>query len=93
MLQKSTIFLSGTAPVRKNGRSPFTVEAAVPGLLTGEAAVQFGCPNTNATARIDFVYWTDAAIRVVEAKSGAVLVSQEYACSMALSDVSGKPEG
>ena len=55
--------LPGNHPLRKNGISPFQVKAKDPQPLS---AIEFGCPNDNWTAAIEFVFWTDAIITVRE---------------------------
>lgn len=68
--------LPGNDPIRKNGRSPFSVETNDP-VLTGREG---GCPNNRWTARIDFVFWTNATITVVDTNTGEELVRQDYTC-------------
>lgn len=70
--------LFGFDEFRKNGRSPFDVETqAVPVL----DAVEFGCPNANWSARIDYIDWTEATITVLDLYSGQVLATQKYTCT------------
>lgn len=65
----------------KNGKTPFYVETGELPALTWEDA---GCPNSNWSASIDFVFWTDATINVYElldsGEQGNLLASQEYTC-------------
>lgn len=79
-LYSSEVWATGKVLLSENGQNPFSVEAAPPGLLTGEDAVQFGCPNANSTARVDFVFWTNATISVVDAKTGTFLIHQPFIC-------------
>jgi len=69
--------LLGSDPLRKNGKSPFDVE-------TDESSVtwdQAGCPNPNWTARIDFIFWTNATISVHDTATNVLLTSQNYICT------------
>ena len=68
--------LSDDDPFRKNGKSPFAVETEDPVLTWSEA----GCPNANWSARVDFIYWTEASITVTDAATGIVLLEQLYTC-------------
>jgi hypothetical protein len=65
----------------KNGKSPFYVETDEPQTLTWDEA---GCPNSNWSASIDFVFWTEATINVYEVvngeNTGVLLASQDYTC-------------
>jgi len=68
----------------KNGKTPFNVETDnnLQTLTWDEA----GCPNSNWSASIDFVFWTEAKINVYElldintGETGALLASQDYTC-------------
>jgi hypothetical protein len=71
-------FLPGSDPRTKNGRSPFRTETIDPVSLPWDVA---GCPNSNWTARIDFIFWTDATISVYDTATGALLASQSYVCT------------
>ena len=68
--------LLGDSTIRKNGKSPFDVETE-PVYISWDAA---GCPNANWSARVDFVLWTEAIIRVKDAAQGTVLLEQKYNC-------------
>lgn len=61
----------------KNGKSQFFVETDETGVLTWNEA---GCPNSNWSATIDFVYWTEATINVYDLYTGDFLASQNYTC-------------
>ena len=61
----------------KNGKSPFDVEAKDPVFVD---AIEYGCPNANWTATVDFISWTEATIYVYDL-SGALLASQDYTCT------------
>ena len=63
------ITLKGTAPLNVT---------AEPGPITG---TQGGCPNDNWTARIDFVFWTNATISVRDTATNALLLEQNYTCT------------
>lgn len=72
----------------KNGRSPFDVETIDPVYVD---ALEYGCPNANWTATIDFIYWTDATIRILDLYTGEELASQNYTCTTTLNSVTCKP--
>lgn len=79
---KGTQALPGSSQLRKNGRSPFNVEAKPdveinPIISWSEG----GCPNPNWTARVDFVYWDGATILVKDPITQAVVATYKYACS------------
>lgn len=80
--------LPGNSPLRKNGSSPYGVETQPPAPLTWQQA---GCPNSNWTAQITFVYWTNATISVYDTGTGAMLTQQNYACTTTLTSVSCTP--
>ena len=69
--------LDGDDPLRKNGRSPFLTETDDPETIAWDKA---GCPNSNWTGRIDFIFWTDAKISVYSTSTGALLTSKAYTC-------------
>jgi hypothetical protein len=73
--------LLGNDPIRKNGKSPFDVETTDPDVIAWDAA---GCPNSNWTGHIDFIYWTDATISVYDtvtySPSAQPLIQQNYTC-------------
>jgi len=73
--------LPGDDPLRKNGRSPFSVSAEPPATLPGS---QGGCPNDNWIAEITFVFWTNATISVYQGTDpnnlGPLLEQQNYTC-------------
>lgn len=71
-------FLLGSDPRTKNGRSPFKTETADQTSLPWDEA---GCPNSNWTANIDFIFWTDATISVYDTATGDLLTSQNYTCT------------
>jgi hypothetical protein len=69
--------LTGGDPLRKNGKAAFFTETDDPTTLTWEEA---GCPNSNWTGHIDFIFWTDALISVYDTNTGELLASQAYTC-------------
>ena len=75
----------GSSPIRKNGRSPFSVETDDPVSLPWNVA---GCPNANWSARIDFIYWTNATIRVYDIATNTLQVEQNYKCTTTRSPAS-----
>ncbi len=77
--------LLGSDPLRKNGKSPFGVETNPPPPLTWDQA---GCPNSNWTAQIVFVYWTNATISVYDTATLALLAQQNYVCTTTTTSVS-----
>ncbi len=70
--------LLGDDPIRKNGKSPFFTETDDPETISWDAA---GCPNSNWTANVDFIFWTDATISVYDTATGTLLKTQEYTCN------------
>lgn len=69
--------LASDDTLSKNGKSAFGVQIdELPPLAWDEA----GCPNSNWTAQIDFIYWTEARITVVDLATQAVLLQQDYTC-------------
>jgi hypothetical protein len=85
---KGSVLLPGNSPVRKNGKSPYGVETQPPAPLTWQQA---GCPNSNWTAQITFVYWTNATISAHDTGTGALLAKQNYVCNTTLTSVSCTP--
>jgi hypothetical protein len=70
--------LAGNDANRKNGKAPFDTETSDD--ISWDVA---GCPNSNWTGHIDFVFWTEATIAVHEGynnPNGPVLVTQSYTC-------------
>ena len=68
--------LDGDSPVRKNGRSPFSVETDDTN-ISWDAA---GCPSSKWTAQIDFVFWTNATLSFYDAVTNQLLLKQDYSC-------------
>ncbi len=77
--------LLGSDFFRKNGKSPYNVETDPPPTLTWDQA---GCPNSNWTAEITFVYWTNARISVYDTATWTLLAYRDYACTTTLTSVS-----
>jgi hypothetical protein len=75
----------GNSPIRKNGRSPFSVETEDPVSLPWNVA---GCPNANWSGRIDFIYWTNATISVYDIATNTLQVRQDYTCTTTRSPAS-----
>jgi len=74
---------------KKNGTSPFNVETNDPQDLD---PIEYGCPNANWTASIDFIYWDEATITVLDtAIPPNVLAIQEFTCTTTRSGVSCTP--
>lgn len=69
--------LLGDDPLRKNGKSPFFTETDDPETIPWDEA---GCPNSNWTAYVDFIFWTEATISVFDTATGALLETQDYTC-------------
>ena len=71
--------LPGDSKLRKNGKAPFNnVETQDPATVAWDVA---GCPNSNWTGHIDFIFWTNANISVYSTSTGGLLKSQNYACT------------
>lgn len=72
--------LDGGNTSKKNGKSPFQVGTEPPPALTWEDA---GCPNSNWTAQIDYILWTDATITVFDINDVNLenpLAGQSFTC-------------
>lgn len=80
--------LDGDDRVTKNGKSLFAVETDDPPNLN---PTEYGCPNENWTAEIDFVYWEGATISVSDPYTGAILLKQDYTCVTILTSVACVP--
>lgn len=67
--------------VTKNGKAYFTVEAVPPEelnpIISWDAG---GCPNSNWTAMISFVFWNHAFVYVIDPATGLVAATFEYNC-------------
>jgi hypothetical protein len=70
--------LLGDDPIRKNGKSAFFTETDDPETIAWDAA---GCPNSNWTGHIDFIFWTEATISVYDTTTGELLETQNYTCT------------
>jgi hypothetical protein len=77
--------LDGDGDFTKNGKSPFNVETVDPVSLPWNAA---GCPNANWSARIDFIFWTNATISVYDIATNTLQVKQNYTCTTTRSPAS-----
>jgi hypothetical protein len=77
--------LLGNSPVRKNGKSPFGVETVDPTSVPWNTA---GCPNSNWSAHIDFIFWTNATLRVYDIATNTLQVEQNYKCTTTRSPAS-----
>ena len=81
--------LAGLDLRKKNGTSPFNVETNDPQDLD---PIEYGCPNENWTASIDFIYWDEATITILDtADPPNVLAIQKYTCTTTHSGVSCTP--
>jgi len=71
--------LLGKDPIRKNGRSPFDATTVNPTTIPWDQA---GCPNSNWTARITFISWTDATLYAYDTATGTSLIEPplKYNC-------------
>ena len=73
--------LPGDSEFRKKGTSPFTVTAVPQEELDPYISWEKGgCPNSNWSARYDFVYWESATILVKDPLSGEVVATFNFAC-------------
>jgi hypothetical protein len=74
--------LGGGDPLRKNGKAPFRVEAIpaeeAPGYVLDWQ--QGGCPNSNWTAYIDFIFWDHAVISLKDPLTLESVATFEYVC-------------
>ncbi|NJC94721.1 MAG: hypothetical protein C3F07_14050 [Anaerolineales bacterium] len=70
--------LLGSDGRSKNGKTPFSTETNDPETLPWDEA---GCPNSNWTAHVDFIFWTDATLSVYDMYTGELLASQSYTCT------------
>jgi hypothetical protein len=77
----------GDGAFKKNGKSPYDVETNDPVFVD---PVEYGCPNANWTAAVDFIHWTDAKINVFDLYTGQLLLTQNYTCTTSLTSVSCK---
>ena len=76
--------LSGNDALRKNGKSPYVVTAKSAyeetQYITWEEG---GCPNSNWTARIEFIFWDSATINVYDPSDtgfSTPVATYEFAC-------------
>ncbi len=81
--------LNGNDPLRKNGKAAFFTETDDPETLSWDVA---GCPNSNWTGHIDFIFWTDATISVLDTSTQALLLKQAYTCTTTRTSVSCTPK-
>lgn len=79
--------LLGDDPSKTFGKYLFGVETENPTELD---AVEYGCPNDNWTASIDFVFWDEATISIKDL-DGNELLTQDYTCTTTLTNVSCTP--
>lgn len=70
--------LPGNDPLRKNGKAAFLTETNDPETIAWNLA---GCPNSNWTAHIDFIFWTNATISVYDTATQALLLQRNYVCT------------
>jgi len=66
--------------ISKNGKAPYKTETVDPETLPWDVA---GCPNSNWTAQIDNILWTDATVTVKDTLNN-VLITRDYTCDPAL---------
>ncbi len=81
--------LFGYDLTKKNGKSPFGVQTDDPPEFVDP--IEYGCPNENWTAQIEFIFWTDATISVYDLYTDEFLASQDYTCTTTLTSVSCRP--
>jgi len=76
--------LPGSDPLRKNGKSPYSVTAKSEYEETRYISwYDGGCPNSNWTAHIDFIYWDFATINVYDPTDTSFsnpVATYEFAC-------------
>jgi len=80
--------VTGLDLTKKNGKSPFDVETSDPQFVD---PIEYGCPNGNWTAQIEFIYWTDATISVLDPETEEILLSQDFTCETTLTTVACTP--
>jgi hypothetical protein len=65
----------------KNGKAPFSVETTSEEEINTTITWQEGgCPNSNWTAAIDFVYWEHAIVSLIDPVTERVVTSLEFNC-------------
>ena len=73
--------LPGNDPTRTNGKYLFTTETDDPDTISWEAG---GCPNAGWTARIVFIHWENATIKLYKGTDpsnlGELIGEQPYTC-------------
>ena len=70
--------LSGNNGLLKNGKSDFDVETAPPAPVVWSDA---GCPNSNWVGQVDFVYWNEATIIVIDTATTETLLEKHFTCT------------
>jgi len=71
----------GKADITKNGKATFSLEAVPPEELNPYISWDAGgCPNSNWTAMIDFVYWQSATITAYNKLTQAFVKQFTYQC-------------
>ena len=70
--------LTGGDGLPKNGKTPFEVETADPPPVPWYEAQ---CPNANWIGRVDFVYWNEATLSILDIATNTVLLEQKYSCT------------
>lgn len=80
--------------ITKNGKSPFDVTARpleeTPGYILDWQ--QGGCPNSNWTAFVDFVYWDQAVLSLVDPITFETVASYKYNCVTTRTGPRGNPD-
>jgi hypothetical protein len=75
--------LPGNSTLRKNGKAPFSLEAIPPEEAPGYTLTweQGGCPNSNWTAYVDFVFWDHAVISLRDPATLETVATFEFVCT------------
>lgn len=65
----------------KNGKTPFSVETTPEEEINTVITWQDGgCPNSNWTAKIDFVYWEHAVISLIDPETKEIVTELIFTC-------------
>jgi hypothetical protein len=85
--------LAAGDPLRKNGKSPFSMEAIPPEEAPGYTLdwQQGGCPNSNWTAFVDFVFWDHAVISLKDPLTLETVATFKYVCVTTRTGPRGDP--
>jgi hypothetical protein len=79
--------------ITKNGKASFSMKAVPPEEASGYTLdwVQGGCPNSNWTAYVDFVYWDHAVISLKDPLTLETVATFKYVCVTTRTGPRGDP--